>query len=101
MTGAPGSGTGPRGETWRDPLSILFIGNSHTYMNDLPLLVKTRAEEAGFPCRVTMLAHGGWHLAEHLGEPEARFNVAYGGYDHVSCRSTRTRSGRRSAYARP
>ena len=83
MTGAPGSGSRPRGEARRDPLSILFIGNSHTYMNDLPLLVKRLAEEAGFNCRVTMLAHGGWHLADHLGEPEARFNIAFGGYDCV------------------
>ena len=83
MTGAPGSGSRPRGEARRDPLSILFIGNSHTYMNDLPLLVKRLAEDAGLSCRVTMLAHGGWHLADHLGEPEARFNVAFGGHDYV------------------
>ncbi len=38
-------------------LNILFIGNSHTYFNDMPLLVKRRADDEGFNCRVTMLAH--------------------------------------------
>ncbi len=40
-------------------LSILFIGNSHTYCNDLPLMVQRRAIGEGFDCRVTMLAHPG------------------------------------------
>lgn len=40
-------------------LSILFIGNSHTYYNDMPLMVKQRAEDEDFNCRVTMIAHGG------------------------------------------
>ena len=29
------------------PLAILFIGNSHTYFNDMPLMVRKRASEAG------------------------------------------------------
>ena len=64
-------------------LSILFIGNSHTYYNDMPSLVKLRADEAGYCCRVTMIAHGGWHLSQHAEEPEARFNILYGKYDYV------------------
>ena len=28
----------------KKPLSILFIGNSHTYFNDMPLMVKRRAD---------------------------------------------------------
>ena len=64
-------------------LNILFIGNSHTYCNDLPLLVKRRAEDGGFNCRVTMLAHPNWYLSQHAEEPEARFNILYGKYDYV------------------
>ena len=64
-------------------LSILFIGNSHTYCNDMPLMVRRRAVEEGYECRVTMIAHGGWFLAQHVQEPEVRFNVLYGGYDYV------------------
>ncbi len=64
-------------------LSILFIGNSHTYFNDMPLKVKRRAMDEGYNCRVTMLAHPGWFLAQHAAEPEARFNILYGNNDYV------------------
>ncbi len=64
-------------------LSILFIGNSHTYYNDMPLMVKRRAGEEGYPCRVTMIAHGGWYLSQHVEEPDVRFNILYGQYDYV------------------
>ena len=65
------------------PLGILFIGNSHTYFNDMPLMVRRRALEAGYGCRVAMIAHGGWFLAQHLEEPDVRFDILYGGYDYV------------------
>ena len=64
-------------------LGILFIGNSHTYCNDMPAMVKRRAEEDGFDCRVTMLAHPNWFLSQHAGEPDVRFNILYGKYDYV------------------
>ena len=64
-------------------LNILFIGNSHTYYNDMPRLVKLRADEEGYNCRVTMLAHPNWFLSQHAEEPEARFNILYGKYDYV------------------
>ena len=59
-------------------LNILFIGNSHTYYNDMPRLVKLRAIEAGYNCQVTMLAHPNWFLSQHAEEPEARFNILHG-----------------------
>lgn len=64
-------------------LNILFIGNSHTYYNDMPLMVRQRAEEEGYNCRVTMIAHGGWYLSQHAEEPDVRFNILYGKYDYV------------------
>ena len=64
-------------------LRILFIGNSHTYFNDLPHLVQQKAAEEGFDCEVTMLAHPNWFLAQHVEDPEARFNIRYGNYDYV------------------
>ena len=30
-----------------------------------------------------MLAHPGWFLEQHANDPEARFNILYGGYDYV------------------
>ena len=64
-------------------LGILFIGNSHTYFNDMPLMVRRRAIEEGYDCHVTMLAHPGWFLAQHMMEPDVRFNILYGRYDYV------------------
>ncbi len=62
---------------------ILMIGNSHTYYNDMPLMVMRSAEDAGYRCDVTMIAHGGWTLAQHASEPDVRFNILYGHYDYV------------------
>lgn len=70
-------------ENRKGPLGILFIGNSHTYCNDLPLMVRQKAEDAGYDCRVTMIAHGGWFLAQHAEEPDVRFNILHGRYDYV------------------
>jgi len=64
-------------------LRILFIGNSHTYFNDMPLLVKGRFEDEGYDCSVTMLAHPNWFLAQHVADPEAKFNILHGSYDYV------------------
>ena len=66
-------------------LRLLFIGNSHTYCNDMPLYVRAMARECGFDCEVTMLAHGGWYLEQHANEPDVRFNILYGKYDYVRC----------------
>ena len=64
-------------------MRILFIGNSHTYYNDLPAMVAQIAQEEGISCDVTMLAHGGWFLSQHVDEPDVRFNIRYGHYDYV------------------
>lgn len=67
----------------KNQLKILFIGNSHTYFNDMPIRVKRRFDEEGYNCSVTMLAHPGWFLAQHVDNPEAKFNIIYGEYDYV------------------
>ena len=64
-------------------LAILFIGNSHTYCNDMPLLVKQLAKADGYGCRVAMLARADMYLDQHAEGKEARFNILYGGYDYV------------------
>ena len=64
-------------------MKILFIGNSHTYVNDMPALVAGLAEKDGTACEVTMIAHGGWFLEQHAAGPEARFNILFGHYDYV------------------
>ena len=49
-------------------MRVLFIGNSHTFFNDMPQTFKKLAESAGFPTEVEMIAHGGRPLSWHLQE---------------------------------
>lgn len=66
-------------------MKILFIGNSHTYMNDLPELTREMIENAaGTSCEVFMLAYSARSLKWHMGEEyfSERFNILHGGYDY-------------------
>ncbi|MCR4951435.1 MAG: hypothetical protein K6A40_08955 [Solobacterium sp.] len=63
---------------------ILFLGNSHTYMNDMPFLFKEVFERSCREvCDVTMLAFSGrdleWHRKEYF---SLRFALLYGNYDY-------------------
>ncbi|MCQ2428341.1 MAG: hypothetical protein MJ137_08105 [Clostridia bacterium] len=64
-------------------LRILFIGNSHTYKNCLPEVLKDIAAKDGIDVIPAMIAHGGWSLEKHCGEPEAACNIRLGRYDYV------------------
>ena len=70
-------------ESEKRRIRILFIGNSHTYVNDMPALVEKLAQKDGMDCEVTMIAHGGWFLEQHAAEPDVRFNILFGHYDYV------------------
>lgn len=60
---------------------VLFIGNSHTYFNDMPQMVKELASAAGEELHVTMLTKGGMDFAWHQKQEQTAFNLRYGGYD--------------------
>lgn len=64
-------------------MRVLFIGNSHTYVNDLPERFRRIAGEAGISLDVTMLASPGKTLLWHAGQPETGFNILYGNYDFI------------------
>ena len=64
-------------------MKFLFIGNSHTFRNDMPHIFQMICEKNGIDAQVTMLAHGGKTLAFHQAEPEVRFNILYGNYDYI------------------
>eukprot|EP00090_Calanus_glacialis_P001381 TRINITY_DN10982_c0_g1_i5.p1 TRINITY_DN10982_c0_g1~~TRINITY_DN10982_c0_g1_i5.p1 ORF type:complete len:587 (-),score=157.01 TRINITY_DN10982_c0_g1_i5:46-1806(-) len=79
--GYPATGTGPacqvqttgKGfpESCAEQLSkshknILFLGNSYTYYNDLPGMVRDLANAAGFSASVTSQAPGGQTLGGHV-----------------------------------
>ena len=56
---------------------VLFIGNSHTYMNDMPEIFRQMMESAtGESCDVFMLAYSARSLKWHMEEEyfSERFN---------------------------
>ena len=81
-------------------LRILFIGNSHTYFNDMPAMVAEKARKAGFDCEVTMIAHGGCCLGL-IFRNGCRFNILYGHYDYVSCFKFFPSFGRKKKFSEP
>ena len=65
-------------------MKVLFVGNSHTYFNDMPELFARFVEQTtGAQSSVTMLAYScrdlEWHRKEYF---SLRFNLMYGGYDY-------------------
>lgn len=66
-------------------MRVLFIGNSHTFYNDMPMIFKTLAQAAGdTEVEVTMQAHPGVHWSWHLRQgAELRFALVHGGYDYA------------------
>lgn len=64
-------------------MRTLFIGNSHTYYNDLPHLFARACEEHGVRMDVAMLASPGIGLDEHSTHQDVRFNILYGNYDYI------------------
>src|SRR3954452_8352909 len=50
----------------KDGLHVLFIGNSLTYSNDLPLIVEALAKAAGQDIHVDSVTFGGYNLDDHM-----------------------------------
>jgi hypothetical protein len=48
-----------------DCRSVLFIGNSYTFQNDLPEMLSRLAPSGGHALETGMAAKGGWSLEEH------------------------------------
>ncbi len=65
-------------------MKVLFIGNSHTFYNDMPQIFADICKERGKDVEVTMQAHGGvtygWHNSQLT---ELRFALMYGGFDYI------------------
>ena len=80
LEGQPAPAPQPRPQ---NALRVLFIGNSHTYVNDMPKLFVAEALKDNVRCDVTMLALGGWRLSQHVREPQVKFNILHGHYDYV------------------
>lgn len=47
-------------------MKLLFIGNSHTYYNAMPDMVRKLFEATGQRTHITMIAEGGKSLSYHV-----------------------------------
>ncbi|MBR5520981.1 MAG: hypothetical protein IKU54_03195 [Oscillospiraceae bacterium] len=65
-------------------MKVLFIGNSHTYYNDMPQIFADICKERGKDVEVAMQAHPGVTYGWHYGQKtELRFALMHGGFDYV------------------
>ncbi|WP_394750617.1 SGNH/GDSL hydrolase family protein [Spongiimicrobium salis] len=64
-------------------ISILFLGNSLTYTNDLPVLVQKSAKERGIRISTKMVAFPNYAIADHWSENKVQNLIASGKYDYV------------------
>ena len=61
---------GCRGSQDSSCTRVLFIGNSYTFVNDLPNTFAKLATSGGHHVEVGMSAQGGWTLADHVQSPD-------------------------------
>ena len=74
---APTAPTGPG-------LHVLFVGNSLTYVNDLPAIFEAMADSGREPLLETrMVAKPDYSLEDHWNDGEARTAIANGGWNVV------------------
>ena len=63
----------PKGKLTRcdskDPLEVLFIGNSYTFYHDMPRMVTQIAGSAGCKVEVSWATNGGYQLSLHAQDP--------------------------------
>lgn len=64
-------------------LHILFIGNSLTYVNDLPNTFAKLASSGNHQVETKMLATGGWTLADHVNSPDLLDTLQSSKWDYV------------------
>jgi hypothetical protein len=84
-----GLSTGPSGFPDPEPdpaatVRILFVGNSLTYVNDLPFMVKALADSAGIDgVQVAQVAKPDYALEDHWNDGQARRVIETGGWHWV------------------
>jgi len=62
---------------------VLFLGNSYTYVNNLPQLVHDVALSAGDTLVFDSYAQGGYQLIDHCIDPTSQNKIMAGGWDYV------------------
>lgn len=64
-------------------LKILFVGNSLTYSNNLPLLVETLAKRNGQSLKTEMLAFPNYALEDHWNDGRLQKQISSNQFSHV------------------
>lgn len=64
-------------------LNILFIGNSLTYTNDLPQLVKKNAKQKGIEINTTMIAFPNYAIEDHWNDGQIQILISRNKFDFV------------------
>ena len=67
-----------------DSLRVLFIGNSHTYVNDLPGLFRGLSEAGGRPVLTDASTFGGYSLEDHTNMQATLDKIAQDSWDYVA-----------------
>jgi hypothetical protein len=62
---------------------VLFLGNSYTYVNDLPSTFAQLAQSGGMPVQVDMVANGGETLAQHAASGDDATKIASQNWTYV------------------
>jgi len=64
-------------------MSILFVGNSLTYTNNLPAIVTRIGKDSGIKINTTMIAYPNYALEDHWNDGQIQIEIASGKYDFV------------------
>lgn len=64
-------------------MRFLFIGNSATYVHDIPETLARLATDAGFPTESVRIVKGGWCLSQHAADGSRALAEIGNGYDLV------------------
>ena len=67
----------------QESVNILFIGNSYTFMNDMPGIFASLAESGGYDANVMTVAKAGYSLHDHTVDPETKKIIQENHWDYV------------------
>lgn len=67
----------------QDTLKVLFLGNSHTYYNDMPQIFANLSESGGHPTIIDSNTPGGHTLQQHSNNPTSLDKIRLGIWDYV------------------
>lgn len=71
------------GATTQNGTTILFIGNSLTYTNNLPQLLEKTAKRKGMSVKTKLIAHPNYAILDHWNDGVVQKEIASKNYDYV------------------